>query len=74
VRRVTLQPQILLSGFNPHQHPEVAVINTSTMESDGSDVTGRTLPNFPRVLFVAMSDNKTFHYYSWEDFEAQIKK
>jgi len=62
------------TSIDPHQHPEIAVINTSTMESDGSDVTSRTLPNFPRGLFVAMSDNKTFQYYSWEDFEAQIKK
>ena len=22
---------------------------------------------FPSGLFVAMSDNRTFHYYSWDD-------
>jgi hypothetical protein len=31
------------------------------MESDGGDAT--------RGLFVAMSDNKTFHYYSWKNLE-----
>lgn len=50
-----------------HVHPELAVIKTSTSESDGSDVTSRALPGFPNGLFVAMSDDKTFQYYRWED-------
>lgn len=50
-----------------HTHPEIAVIKTSTSESDGSDVTSRSLPGFPFGLFVAMSDDKTFQYYRWED-------
>mgnify|MGYP000494161084 FL=1 len=40
----------------------------STNESDGSEVTSAVLdPRFPSGLFVAMSDNRTFHYYSWDD-------
>ncbi len=62
------------SNNNPHQHSELAVIKTSTLASDGSELTSRSLPNFPKGLFVAMSDNKTFQYYSWGDFEVQIKK
>jgi len=62
------------SNNSPHQHPELAVIKTSTLASDGSEVTSKSLPDFTRGLFVAMSDDKTFQYYSWEDFEAQITK
>ncbi len=43
-------------------------VSVSTNESDGSDVTSTVLdPRFPSGLFVAMSDNQTFHYYSWDD-------
>lgn len=51
---------------NPHDHQLVKTIKTSTIESDGSDVTSIPLPGFPKGLFVAMSDDKTFQYYSWE--------
>jgi len=53
---------------DPHNHQLVKVVAVSTNESDGSDVTSVVLdPRFPSGLFVAMSDNKTFHYYSWDD-------
>jgi 3-phytase len=53
---------------DPHNHQLVKVVAVSTNESDGSDVTSAVLdPRFPSGLFVAMSDNKTFHYYSWDD-------
>lgn len=53
---------------NPHLHTLVKVVKVSTNESDGSDVTSIALDaQFPEGLFVAMSDNKTFHYYSWKD-------
>ena len=53
---------------NPHDHQLVKVIKVSTNESDGSDVASVALnAKFPQGLFVAMSDNKTFHYYSWVD-------
>jgi myo-inositol-hexaphosphate 3-phosphohydrolase len=38
------------------------------MESDGSEVTNASLGDlFPKGLFVAMSDDKTFQLYAWED-------
>jgi 3-phytase len=46
----------------------VKSVNVSTIESDGSEVTNVALPGFPKGLFVAMSNGKIFHYYSWEDF------
>jgi 3-phytase len=54
--------------YNPHHHPLVKVINVSTTESDGSEVTNVSLNDkFPGGMFVAMSDDKTYHFYSWQD-------
>lgn len=53
---------------NPHQHPLLKIIATSTTESDGSEATPVPLGKmFPKGLFVAMSDDRTFQYYSWAD-------
>ncbi len=53
------------SNGNPHMHPLLKEVSVSTMESDGSDITSLPLGSaFPDGLFVAMSDDKTFHYYS----------
>ena len=53
---------------DPHDHRLVKVFNSSTLSSDGSEVTHLPLnSNFPEGLFVAMSEDKTFHYYSWKD-------
>lgn len=56
-----------------HDHPELAVITVSAEQSDGSEVTSVPLgPNFPRGLFVAMSEGKVFHLYRWEDLAGSI--
>ena len=53
---------------NPHLHNHLKTVFTSTLESDGSEVTNMPLTaNFPKGLFVAMSDDGTFHYYNWQD-------
>ncbi|MBN1543350.1 phytase [candidate division KSB1 bacterium] len=53
---------------DPHAHHLVKIVNVSTMESDGSDVTPAALNEmFPAGMFVAMSEGKTFHFYSWPD-------
>lgn len=53
---------------NPHDQKEVKVVDVSTTNSDGSEVTNVPLgPKFPAGMFVAMADDKTFQYYSWED-------
>lgn len=51
----------------PHHHLELTVVSTSTVESDGSDVSSVAFPGFPTGLFVAMSDDGTFQVYRWED-------
>lgn len=55
------------SSSNKHEHPLLTSIPTSTTESDGSDVTSVPLGSFAHGLFVAMSDDRTFHLYKWED-------
>jgi 3-phytase len=53
---------------DPHNHQLVTVVHVSCNESDGSEVTNAVLnETFPVGLFVAMSDNRTFQYYSWAD-------
>ena len=53
---------------DPHRHTRVNIIKVSTNESDGSEVTSCTLnDSFPDGLFVAMSDDRTFQFYSWKD-------
>ena len=53
----------------PHAHTFLKSVSVSAIESDGSEVTHVPLgPAFPNGLFVAMSNGKVFHYYSWDDF------
>lgn len=54
----------------PHAHPLLKSVRLSTRESDGSEVTNVTLPGFPGGLFVAMSTDRTFHFYAWDDIAA----
>jgi 3-phytase len=61
------------SKGNPNEHPLLAEIPVSTIESDGSEVTNINLGNrFPKGLFVAMSNGKVFHYYDWRDVQKRI--
>lgn len=58
---------------NPQLHNLIAEVPVSTLESDGSEVTAVPLGSkFPKGLFVAMSNGKVFHYYSWTDIEKRI--
>jgi len=53
---------------NPHDQKEVKVVDVSTTNSDGSEVTNVPMGSkFPAGMFVAMADDKTFQYYSWTD-------
>lgn len=63
------------SADNPHQHDVITIVKTSTESSDGSEVTSIPLnSSFQKGLFVAMSDDKTFHYYRWEDLTGDMLK
>ena len=53
---------------NPHEHPLLKVVEVKATQSDGSETVAIPFGNaFPKGLFVAMSNNKTFHLYRWED-------
>jgi len=52
----------------PHSHPCLKVVRLRATDSDGSDTTSAALgPLFPGGLFVAMSNDRTYHFYSWKD-------
>ncbi len=53
-----------------HDHPLLKSVRLSTRESDGSEVTPVALPGFPGGLFVAMSTDRTFQFYAWDDLAA----
>lgn len=59
---------------NPHAHSELAILPVTARSSDGSEVVADSLnPDFPKGIFVAMSDNKTFEIYDWRDLAERIK-
>jgi 3-phytase len=57
------------SALNPHEHQFIKEVPVMAKDSDGSDVTPFTFNGrFRGGLFVAMSTDKTFHFYHFEDF------
>lgn len=65
-------PREGISG-NANEHPMLVSFKVKAMESDGSEVTNVALNSqFPNGLFVAMSTDKTFHFYDWSEIEAII--
>lgn len=62
------------SADGKHQHPLLSVVHLNTVESDGSDVVSTALgEEFPSGMFVAMSDDKTFQIYSWDQISKELK-
>lgn len=60
---------------NPNQHVLITGIPTSTNNSDGSDIYSKPLnSDFKHGMFVAMSDDKTFQFYRWEDLAGKKLK
>lgn len=56
------------SKASPYGHTWLKTVPVTAMESDGSETV--TVPlgaKFPHGMFVAMSTDKTFHIYRWED-------
>jgi 3-phytase len=63
------------SQEDPHSHLLITKLPMSTVSSDGSEVVNFSIsPEFPKGMFVAMSDDKTFQIYDWRDLENHIKK
>jgi 3-phytase len=60
---------------NPFEHKLLKIANVAAQESDGSDVTAIPLNStFKHGIFVVMSNDKTFHYYRWEDIAGKELK
>lgn len=58
------------SPDHPHEHKRIAMIPISTIESDGSEATSFPFGDlYPKGFFVAMSADRTFQIYKWEQFE-----
>lgn len=52
----------------PHEHRSVAVLRLSTQSTDGIEATAASLGTaFPNGMLITMSNDKTFHLYSWLD-------
>lgn len=64
------------TAANPYEHKLLKVVNVSAQQSDGSEVVSVPLgPDFPHGMFVAMSTDRTFHFYRWEDIAGhELKK
>lgn len=62
----------------PFFHEHLKTVPVAARQSDGSEVVNVPLnKTFQHGLFVAMSDDKTFHFYRWEDIagkDLEIKK
>lgn len=60
---------------NPHAHSLLKKIKVQAVSSDGSEVTHVALgKDFKNGIFVAMSDNKTFEIYSWDQLDSLIQE
>lgn len=63
------------SSNNPHEHKLIKIVKVAAKDSDGSEVVAADLgPLFPNGLFVAMSTDKTFHFYDWADIAGKDLK
>jgi 3-phytase len=71
--RFNIYPREGAGTDNPHEHALIATLPFSTLESDGSDITSVSLPGFEGGLFVAMSTDGTFQYYSWKDIARRAR-
>jgi 3-phytase len=65
--------ELAIFGKNRHQNELIGKFEVSAKNSDGSDINTFNLPGFNGGIFVVMSDNKTFHYYSWQQIKKKLK-
>jgi len=58
---------------SPHRHGVVGRVRIAAVETDGIDLTTQPLPGFAGGLLVAMSTDKTFHFYDLDALLREIK-
>lgn len=60
---------------NSNDHQLLKVVKVKANKSDGSETVSVPLNNtFKKGLFIAMSDDRTFHLYKWEDIAGKQLK
>lgn len=63
------------SAGQPFAHRLLKTVPVAARQSDGSDVVSMPLNDqFKHGIFVVMSNDKTFHYYRWEDIAGEDLK
>jgi len=61
--------------IKPFEHTLLKIVPVAARQSDGSEVLAKPVNGlFKHGLFVAMSDDKTFHFYRWEDIAGKELK
>ena len=57
------------TAVDAHEHPLLKRVDVRARDSDGNETASTTLlPDYSGGLFVAMSTDRTFHYYAWDQF------
>lgn len=60
---------------NPNEHPLLKIVSVKAHQSDGSETIALAFNNtYRKGLFIAMSDDRTFHLYRWEDIAGKELK
>ncbi|WP_259013953.1 phytase [Emticicia fluvialis] len=60
---------------NPYEHRLLKVVKVQAHQSDGSETIALPLnKTFQKGFFIAMSDDRTFHLYKWEDIAGRELK
>jgi 3-phytase len=60
---------------NPYEHQLLKVVKVKAHQSDGSETIALPFNStFRKGLFIAMSDDRTFHIYRWEDIAGKDLK
>jgi 3-phytase len=63
------------TGTNANEHKLIKTVTVKANHSDGSEMVSMPLnANFQKGLFIAMSDDRTFHLYRWEDIAGKDLK
>jgi len=57
----------------PHRHGVIGRVDIAAIDTDGIDLTTQPLPGFPGGLLIAMSTDKTFHFYDLDALLREIK-
>ena len=67
---ISNQQELAFNIYNSEEHIVLEfkrIVSLSTIETERCKLTTTALSGFPNALFIAMSDDRTFHYYDQKD-------